>query len=346
MNITLDELDFIWNFNPNQPRDYHGRWTSGGFGMAFDFINSMSNGDILRETKSYAHLGGKNYIRTKFPSGPKVVDDFKSEGKEIFRVVENEKQAQDYIGTGSHIGGGKHGDGHYFFNDYNDAKNFDAGYTDRRTIVARIDGSKQVTKKQLNELKEKYADRAYNSGVDEPSILNNDGAFASMIGVTSIVYPERGGVTLVVDRSSTEVLKASVVFADNSLKGRLNSLLSIWNSNNGGGNPWHDKLGKFTWSPFGCYKGDVFSAVSIYGDEYKNMIKNFDTSKFTSEEKDLINSYIASPMIRNSCDKNGRYKDVTMVFGKDGNELGAEELAKALELYKKSEDCRAYLVQR
>ena len=99
------------------------------------------------------------------------------------------------------------------------------------------------------------------------------------------------------------------------------------------GNPYHDKLGRFTWSPFGKYKGNPYEAVSIWGDEYKKATNGFD-KKLTDEEFSLAEDYMNSPQVGNSCYKNGNYESIRMYFDKDGNPLSESEIAKADELYK------------
>lgn len=98
------------------------------------------------------------------------------------------------------------------------------------------------------------------------------------------------------------------------------------------GNPYHDKLGKFTWSPFGKYKGDPYKAECIMGAEYKKAIKGFeDTLDFA--EKQLVIDYADSPSIGNSSAKNGEYDVTTMFFTKDGQPISFEESKRAKELY-------------
>ena len=99
------------------------------------------------------------------------------------------------------------------------------------------------------------------------------------------------------------------------------------------GNPYHDKIGRFTWSPFGKYKGNPYEAVSIWGDEYKKAINGFD-KKLTDEEFSIAEDYMNSPQVGNSCYKNGNYEGIRMYFDKDGNPLSDSEIKKADELYK------------
>ena len=99
------------------------------------------------------------------------------------------------------------------------------------------------------------------------------------------------------------------------------------------GNPYHDKIGRFTWSPFGKYKGNPYEAVSIWGDEYKKATNGFD-KKLTDEEFSLAEDYMNSPQVGNSCYKNGNYEGIRMYFDKDGNPLSDSEIKKADELYK------------
>lgn len=207
MNIVLDELDFIWNFNPNQPRDSHGRWTSIGYTEASKYLDFMPAADIIRFENTYRKLGKAEFVKTRFSGKPKVSDRIDPDAEQIFRSVDRQSFAEDYVGAGDHIGDGRHQTGHYFFNDYETARKMVSASKDRRIIEANIDTTKQITHKQLSELKEKYSERLYNSGIDNSQIIDNDGAFAAMLGITSIKFPD---MTLVLDRSSTTVLKDSI----------------------------------------------------------------------------------------------------------------------------------------
>lgn len=99
------------------------------------------------------------------------------------------------------------------------------------------------------------------------------------------------------------------------------------------GNPYHDKLGKFTWSPFGKYSGDPYKAESIYGKEYNKLVKEYDLSQLTPEEYGMVLDYIKSPTVGNSGHKNGDYQKVTMFYDKDGKELTPEQIKEASEMY-------------
>lgn len=113
---------------------------------------------------------------------------------------------------------------------------------------------------------------------------------------------------------------------------RVENLIKTLNK----GNPYHDKLGRFTWSPFGKYSGNPYEAVSIWGSEYKKAIKGF-ADTLTPEEEALVEEYADSPALGNSSQKNSGYERVNMFFDKDGNELSESEIAEAKELYGKDD---------
>lgn len=97
-------------------------------------------------------------------------------------------------------------------------------------------------------------------------------------------------------------------------------------------NKYHDKLGKFTWSPFGKYQGNAYAAESIYGKEYNNLIKNYDVSRLTDDEIDMVEAYTTSVAFGNSGDKNRRYAKKLVVVDKEGNIVSAEDAKKYEDL--------------
>lgn len=97
-------------------------------------------------------------------------------------------------------------------------------------------------------------------------------------------------------------------------------------------NKYHDKLGKFTWSPFGKYQGNAYAAESIYGKEYNNLIKNYDISQLTDDDIAMVEAYTTSVAFGNSGDKNRRYTKELVVVDKEGNIVSAEDAKKYEDL--------------
>lgn len=86
-----------------------------------------------------------------------------------------------------------------------------------------------------------------------------------------------------------------------------------------------------------AYKGDYKKAVSIWGKEYKDAIKNFDTSNFTEEEVNMVLGYASSPSIGNSYEKNSYWRDTMLIERKDGEPMSEEEYEKIFERYKEAD---------
>lgn len=109
----------------------------------------------------------------------------------------------------------------------------------------------------------------------------------------------------------------------NSIKFFLANSISVRKISNF--NKYHDKFGKFTWSPFGKYKGNAYGAESIYGKEYNDMIKNYDVSQLTDKEMEMIENYIASPSFGNSYDKNAYYDEYYAIVDDEGRPASPEK---------------------
>lgn len=61
MNITLEELDFIWNFNPGQPRGKDGKWIAVGGGMPSSG-SDLFYGKFSDKISGFRNLSSKEQI--------------------------------------------------------------------------------------------------------------------------------------------------------------------------------------------------------------------------------------------------------------------------------------------
>lgn len=73
------------------------------------------------------------------------------------------------------------------------------------------------------------------------------------------------------------------------------------------GNPYHDALGKFTWSPFGKYDGDYTTAKAVSTKDYKQIVDSYDVGQLTDEEYNLVLRYCYDSDIGNSFEKNSAW---------------------------------------
>ena len=130
-------------------------------------------------------------------------------------------------------------------------------------------------------------------------------------------------------------------------KVRLNSLLMQLNGGQGSGNP-NPGQGQGIGKPGGgrvplsqlenSYKGDYKKAVSIWGKEYNELIKNFDTSKFTQNEVNMVLSYASEPTIGNSYEKNSYWSDEKLIERNDGKPLKDGEYEEVIQKLKDADE--------
>ena len=218
MNIILEELNYIYNYNPYH--DEKDLFSSNSFLFALDSLTKMSNKDIIYSEEKYEKYSNSNkrgdFIKEIYNKSPKILTLSEKDEKlwnkmtknnfyEIYRVVENKKYEEDYL-NGNFVGDGKRGSGHYFFSDENKMENFGKGYEDRRVIIGKINKKDLLNEKDLLKIKDIYNEKAYNSGIDNSRLVDNDGALAALLNVKAIKYND--GTILVLDKESTTILRA------------------------------------------------------------------------------------------------------------------------------------------
>ena len=217
--MYIEEIFYVYNYNENH--DEKGLFSSSTYSNALNILNSLSLIDFSNNENKY-YLYNKenkldNFIKEKFNLKPNVVS-FSDEGielwkslnrknyDEIFRVVEKKEYGLDYLNEGIHIGNGKHGLGHYFFNDENKANSFIKD--NKFTLVGKISKKDTISKFELDRLKRLYLEKSYNAGIDDSKIVENDGIFGSILNIKAIKYKDN--TVLVLDRNSTTILENSL----------------------------------------------------------------------------------------------------------------------------------------
>lgn len=257
-DIVLEENNFIWNFDPRQPRDALGRWTGGG--ADYTFIEKKALGLLSTEQI-------RSYVRGKYPGKPKVVDGdtFDNlDGINIFRGVDNVAQAMDYVKSNKHFSTNEMQGitGHDFHEDFEVAKaNRDAEAKIKRKYVviqARLDTSRMTTYENLVQERNDYC--------PEQDLTT----FAVDKGYSAVKI--RNGTVVVLDKTATTVFDGSLQeYDDETFNNRKNNMDRIERLNNilerfENFNPYHDKLGRFTSGPGGAAGGTGSGEKVITGE--------------------------------------------------------------------------------
>lgn len=264
-DIILAENEFIWNYDPGQPRDAQGKWTAGGGGVTF--VERKATGRLTAEEI-------KEYVRGKYPGKPKVVGyeeyDY-LDGEEIFRGVDNEQQARDYVNTNKHFSTNEQAGiyGHDFSIDYEIARANRSGEAKKSgecvVIQAKIDTTHQVDKNQL------VKERNYYCPEQDLTTFAVDKGYSSIIDNIS-------GTVIVLDKTATTVFDNSLKsYPDeyfnhlNKSRGKdmdrletLNKLENVWLNTFNPAQP-RDKLGR--WCSMGVWV--TFSKETGLGNPYE-----------------------------------------------------------------------------
>lgn len=246
-DVILAENEFIWNYNPGQPRDALGRWA--GVGADYTFIEKKALGLLSTEQI-------RSYVRGKYPGKPKVVDGDtfdNTDGIDIFRGVDNVAQAMDYVKSNKHFSTNEMQGitGHDFHEDFEVAKaNRDAEAKIKRKYVviqARLDTSRMTTYENLVQERNDYC--------PEQDLTT----FAVDKGYSAVKI--QNGTVVVLDKTATTVFDGSLrEYDDETFNNRENNMDRLERLNNiidrlDNFNPYHDKLGRFTTGTGGAAGG-------------------------------------------------------------------------------------------